>query len=170
MSTSLVLLTLLFTPLVVMTAFGWWRHADGWVRLGGILGLSLVFAFMGAGNFIVTAPKAMDLPLTTVQSVGLVLAVGGVSILLAVMALVPGLRRPAGWTALGLLALAVPVQVFAAYAHNPAGGHLWGNFGALPMRLALVVLLAGWTWWFLLRRWRPETPPTGKLHQPGYCS
>ncbi|MEM8658108.1 MAG: hypothetical protein AAGF22_08420 [Pseudomonadota bacterium] len=158
MSTSLVLLTLLLTPLAVFSGLAWWRHADGLVRWGGILGLSLVFGYMGLGNFIATAPQAMDIPLTTLQSVSLVLLSGMASILAAAMALVPRFRRPAGWVALGILAFAVPVQILAATSHNPAGGHLWGQLGALPMRLALIALLAGWAWWFLLRRWQPSAP------------
>jgi len=120
------------------------------------IGIATMFTFTGVGHFVATAPMVQMLPAWIPARTEIVYASGALEIALALLVLVPPLRRPVGWLLITLLVGFLPVNVYAAIAHAPMGGHAWGPLYLL-VRIPLQVVIAGWIWWFMVR----GVPPQG---------
>jgi len=72
---------------------------------------------------------------------------GVVEIVLACLLLKPPLRRPIGWCLVVMLALFLPVNIYAAIERIPMGGHVWGPVYLL-IRVPLQLLIIAWVYWF----------------------
>jgi len=114
------------------------------------IGIATMFMFTGVGHFVATAPMAQMLPAWVPARSEIVYASGVLEIALALLILVPPLRRPVGWLLIALLIGFLPVNIYAAFARVPMGGHAWGPLYLL-MRIPLQAVIAAWIWWFMVR-------------------
>lgn len=114
------------------------------------VGIATMFTFTGVGHFIETAGMTRLLPPWVPARTEMVYVSGVLEIALAVLVLVPQLRRPIGWLLVALLAGLLPLNVYGAVTRAPLGGHEWGPVYLL-VRVPLQVFIGGWIWWFLLR-------------------
>lgn len=116
----------------------------------GVLGLTAVFLFTGAGHFIKTESMVDMLPLFVPQRALAVQVSGAIEIGAALALLIPGLRHRVGQLLLWMLLLLLPVNVYAAFNQIPLGGHAWGPIYLL-IRVPLQLLLMLWTYRFALQ-------------------
>lgn len=154
MTTPLIMLALLIGPYLLLGHVQ--THLAGHPtsqETRAAVGIATMFVFTGVGHFVATEPMAQMLPPWVPARTEIVYLSGLVEIALAVLVLAPPLRRPVAWLLVGMLAALLPVNVYAAFARAPMGGHAWGPVYLL-LRVPLQGVIAGWIWWFLLR----ETP------------
>ena len=144
MTTPLIILGLLVAPSVLLTLLR--RSSVDWQARGGA-GLALVFGFTGVGHFLRTEPMAAMLPEWVPGRIPLIYATGVLELILAVMLVIPRVRRAAGWIAVLLLIAFLPVNIYAAVQRSGLGGHQWGP-AYLLIRVPLQLILIGWSWWF----------------------
>lgn len=147
MVTPLIVLGLLIIPFGMFRLFGGKDRA----RLGGVIGLSLAFAFFGLGHFVQTLPMSQMLPPWVPLRVALIYATGVLEFALAAALLVPALRRRAGQLCIAVLVLFFPANIYAALNATGMGGHLWGP-EYLLIRAPLQALLIFWAFLFAVRR------------------
>lgn len=119
-------------------------------RTRAAIGVATMFMFTGVGHFVAAEPMAQMLPGWVPFPAEIVYASGVLEIALALLVLIPALRRIVGWLLLAMLVSFLPVNVYAALAHVPMGGHSWGPIYLL-IRIPLQVIIAAWIWWFLVR-------------------
>jgi uncharacterized membrane protein len=150
--TPLLLLALLTGPWIVTRLAGAGEGARG---AAGRWGVTLLFLFTGAGHFAQTAEMTTMLPSSLPWRTEAVLA-SGLAEIAAALALVPRrTRRVAGWVLAAMLVAFLPVNVWAAFARAPMGGHAWGPLYLL-VRVPLQLVILAWIWVFVLR-----SPPSG---------
>ena len=154
MTTPLIILCLLFSPLLAAWAIG----GEGRARLGGMLGLALAFAFFGVGHFALTEAMTEMLPPFVPFATLLVYLTGLLELAIAAALLHPATRRTAGQIAILMLVAFFPVNVHAAVNQLGGGGHAWGP-AYLLIRAPLQALLIGWAWWFVVRPARSGPEP-----------
>lgn len=150
MTTLFIVLVLLLLPYGLGVLFERRMGRKGAMRLSGILGLSVSFAFFSSGHFTMTDTLSQMLPPWVPSREGIVLVTGLLEIAIAVGLLVPQTRFIAGWVAAAVLVLFFPANIYAAIHAVGPGGHQWGP-AYLIVRLPLQVLLLAWTYWFVLR-------------------
>lgn len=114
------------------------------------IGVSVMLLFTGVGHFAATAAMSTMLPAWIPARASIVYLTGVVEMVLAVLVLVPDLRRPIGRLLIVLLLAFLPVNVYAALVRAPMGGHEWGP-SYLLIRVPLQGFIVGWIWWFLVR-------------------
>ncbi len=114
------------------------------------LRLAAAALFVGAGvnHFIhprfyeEIVPPGFPSPAVLVAVSGACEIAGGVGLL------IPGLRRPAGWGLIALLAAVFPANVYMATSPEESSLPAW----ALWVRLPLQAVLVGWVWHVALAR------------------
>ena len=151
MLTPMIMVGLLVAPYVVT------RFSDVSPQrreFAGVVGLTSVLLFTGAGHFVETMSMAQMIPPFVPQRTTLIQASGVVEVLLALALLVPDLRHRAGWLLIWMLLLLLPFNVYATFQRIPMGGHAWGPV-YLWIRIPLQVLLMIWAYRF-------ATQPAGK--------
>lgn len=121
------------------------------------IGIATMFTFTGVGHFVAIEPMVQMLPPWVPARTEVVYASGVLEIALALLVLLPPLRRSVGWLLIALLIGFLPVNAYAAFAQAPMGGHAWGP-AYLLIRIPLQAIIAGWIWWFMVRG---VAPPTG---------
>jgi uncharacterized membrane protein len=114
------------------------------------IGVATMFTFTGAGHFAATDAMVGMLPVWVPARAEIVYASGVAEIVLAMLVLVPPLRRPVGWVLIVMLAGFLPVNVYAALVRAPMGGHAWGPLYLL-VRVPLQAFIGAWIWWLLVR-------------------
>jgi uncharacterized membrane protein len=150
-STPLIMMALLVGPYLLLGHVQ--SHLAGHPtdrQTRAAVGIATMFTFTGMGHFIETAGMTALLPAWVPWRTEMVYLSGVLEIALAVLVLVPGLRRPIGWLLVALLAGLLPLNVYGAVSRAPLGGHAWGPVYLL-VRVPLQAFIAGWIWWFLLR-------------------
>lgn len=146
MITPLIVVSILLVPLLG----AWMVGGPDKARYGGLLGISLAFAFFGIGHFAQTEAMVAMLPEIVPARRPRVLLTGLLEIALAIGFLLPKTRKIAGLAAIAVLIGFFPANIYAAFNHTGMGGHVWGP-EYLLIRLPLQVLLVAWTWTFVVR-------------------
>jgi uncharacterized membrane protein len=138
MTTPLIMLALMLGPWVALRT-----------QAAGVIGLSLLFLFTGAGHFLQTEPMSQMLPPWVPAPVALVYLTGVLELAIAIGLLLPETRRAAGWMAAAVLVLFFPANIYAAINHVPMGGHAWGPV-YLMVRAPLQLAILFWVYRFTL--------------------
>ena len=150
MTTPLIILAILTIP-VFLTAFaGVATGRSELYRVGGIISLSIAFAFFAVGHFVLTDEMVDMLPAFVPQRRLIMYATGVLEIGLAAALLVPRYRQQAGAVCMAVLVLFFFSNIYAALHSVGPGGHHWGPVYLL-IRGPLQLLLIGWTYWFIIR-------------------
>ncbi|SFH61299.1 DoxX family protein [Planctomicrobium piriforme] len=116
-------------------------------KLAGCLGVTCLFLLTGVGHFFLTQPMARMLPAWVPAKVPLVYITGMIELAAAVLILVPQWRAAVGWGLIVMLALFLPVNIYAAVKKIPIGGHEFG-MKYLAIRIPLQFFLMWWIWRF----------------------
>ena len=148
MFTPALMLLILSAPLALQRLL---RRGD--VRSAAAWGAGLLFLFTASGHFLQTEPMARMLPAWVPAREALVLATGVLEIAIGVAFFFERSRRPAAWSAIAVLVLFFPANVFAAIERVPFGGHAWGPVYLL-VRFPLQVAIVAWIWFLVLGRRR----------------
>jgi uncharacterized membrane protein len=109
-------------------------------------GVSLLFAFTGAGHFVETAAMTEMLPPFVPYRTELIYVTGVFELLGAVGIWLPRLRPLAGLALIAMLIGVLPSNVYAAFAHVSFGGHELG-----PVYLLVRVPFQFLTIWWVYR-------------------
>ena len=128
------------------------------------IGIATMFLFTGVGHFVATEQMVQMLPEWVPLRTEIVHLSGVAEIAAAILVLVPTLRHSIGWLLIAMLIGFLPVNIYAAFAHTPIGGHAWGPVYLL-IRVPLQALIVAWIWWFVVR----AVPPRGdavEMHHP----
>ena len=167
MKTPILLLLLLLSPYVGLTAFEKATGRSMGPELKGSLGLALLFLVTGSSHFTRTEAFAAMVPPVFPGATALVYVTGVMEVALAVAFLVPRLRRPAAVAAILLLVAVFPANVYAAAQGLPVGGHAWGPVYLL-IRAPLQAVFVAWAYFLVLRRpGAARSPETGEVAGPG---
>ncbi len=129
-------------------------------QLAAIAGASALFVFTGIGHFVKTSGMASMLPAWTPCPTLIVYATGIIEFALATLLLIPNTRSMASRFAIVLLALFLPVNIYAAFQQANMGGHAWGP-AYLIIRIPLQIAIAVWIYWLSIRS--PSFPPPNTL-------
>ncbi len=150
MTTPIVLLILLTAPYLFarLLASSGRRGPD--LRTAAAVGLGLVFLLTASGHFLQTEPMVQMLPAWVPGRAPLVYLTGVLEIAIAIGFFIPRLRQLAGLSAVAVLILFFPANIYAALNQVPMGGHAWGPVYLL-VRAPLQLILVVWAWWFTLR-------------------
>lgn len=154
MTISLILLAILTGPYLLAWLL---RLSVEQRRQAGVLGLGLMFAFTGAGHFLVTDKMVQMLPPQLPARLLAVYLSGVLEIAAAAALLLPAWRRAVGWLLLAMLVGFLPVNVYAAIQRVPIGGHEWGPI-YLALRIPLQLAMIAWTVKFTLGKPKPGAP------------
>jgi len=130
----------------------------------GALGMGLLFLFTASGHFVQPAAMVQMLPPWVPSRLALVYATGVLEIAVALGFFFARTRRVAAWSALAVLALFFPANVYAALVHAPVGGHAWGPVYLLiraPVQAAILLWVAVVV--LQLRPQRAIRPASGEL-------
>ncbi|EAQ80363.1 DoxX family protein [Blastopirellula marina] len=147
MTLTLILLGLLCGPWLIATLL---RLSPNIKHLAGTIGITLLFLFAGLGHFIVTDEMVAMLPeFLPLRRLAVHLS-GIVEWIAAILVLIPRLRKSTGWFLVVLLIFLLPVNIYAAMVHAPAGGHAWGPIYLL-IRMPLQTIMIAWTYYFAAR-------------------
>ncbi|UUO06317.1 hypothetical protein M4951_23585 [Blastopirellula sp. J2-11] len=147
MTLTLILLGLLCGPWLIATLL---RLSPASKHLAGTIGVTLLFLFAGLGHFIVTDEMVSMLPeFLPLRRIAVYLS-GIVEWIAAIFVLIPLLRKSTGWFLIALLVLLLPVNIYAAMMHAPAGGHAWGPIYLL-IRVPLQTIMIVWVYYFAVR-------------------
>lgn len=144
---TLVLLTLVLfvPPLLFGAADALVPGLDLSVWTGARVGITLLLFLAGSAHFAETEGMARMLPPWVPLRVELVYVTGVLELLAAVGLWVPSATRTVGLLLVVMLALFLPVNVYAAFNHVPFGGHGRGPVYLL-FRVPFQLLLMGWIW------------------------
>lgn len=119
------------------------------LSVAGAMGMGLVFLFTASGHFAQTEAMVQMLPPSIPGRTIVVWVTGVLEIVIALGLFLPRTRRLAAWTAIAVLALFFPANVYAAFTHAPMGGHAWGP-AYLLVRFPLQIALVLWVWFVVL--------------------
>lgn len=150
MTTPLIILAILTTPYLVLSAIERMQGRSDLGPLGGALGLSFAFLFFGFGHFAVAGPMTRILPPEIPYRLALIYVTGLMEIALGLALLFPRWRRAAGWAAIALLVLFFPANIYGALTRADFGAHEWGP-AYLLIRTPLQIILIAWAYWFAVR-------------------
>lgn len=114
-------------------------------------GAGLLFLFTASGHFLQAAPMVQMLPPWAPAREELVFATGLLEIAIALAFFAPRTRTAAAWTAIAVLILFFPANIYAAFTHAPMGGHAWGPVYLL-VRAPLQLFIVWWIAALVLRR------------------
>ncbi len=119
------------------------RDISAWT--GAKVGVTLLFLLSGSAHFTDAEAMASMLPPSVPLRIELVHLTGGLELLAAIGLWVPSASRTVGLLLVVMLALFLPVNVWAAFNHVPFGGHGNGPVYLLA-RVPFQLLLMGWIW------------------------
>jgi uncharacterized membrane protein len=110
----------------------------------GAFGMGLLFLFTASGHFAQADAMVQMLPPWVPHRLALVHGTGVLEIAIALGFFVARTRRLAAWSALAVLVLFFPANVYAALVEAPMGGHAWGP-AYLLIRAPLQAAIVLWT-------------------------
>ncbi|MCI0483249.1 MAG: hypothetical protein L0Y78_01570 [candidate division NC10 bacterium] len=149
-----VILSILFGTYLVLTGLDRWSiaiHLDAGTR--GRISLALVLVFTSIGHFIRTQAMVHMLPPAIPMREAIIYVSGALELFFAVGLLVRRFAYIAGVCIVAFLILVLPANIYAAVNRVEMGGHHLGPMYLL-VRVPLQLILAGWTYWFAIRRGR----------------
>ncbi|HEU5078301.1 MAG TPA: hypothetical protein VFT72_03775 [Opitutaceae bacterium] len=117
----------------------------------GRVALACVFLFTAIGHFVKSPEMQQMIPPWFRRRDLIVFASGIFELGLAVSLFLARSSFIAGIITMAFLVLALPLNVYSAYARVDFGGHGFGP-RYLIVRIPLQLLLIGWNYWFVLRR------------------
>src|SRR5262245_55556766 len=150
MSTPLLMLFLMGGPYLIGRLRSALLRRPFDVRAAAAVGLGLLFSFTALGHFVQSDLLARMLPPWVPEREILVWWAGVLELSIAVGLLVPRSRRLAGWAASLLLVAFFPLNVYAAIAHVPVGGHETGPVYLL-VRAPLQAAILFWAYRYVIR-------------------
>ncbi len=142
--------TLLVLPLLILGLVGHFSGNPRLLRIGGVLGTSILFVLFGVLHFTATDLVVQMLPPWVPFREGIVLLTGVLEVACGVGLLVPAYRRSTAWACIAMLVLFYPANVYTHLAGVPVPGH-GSLMEFLFVRTPLQPLMIVWTWWFALR-------------------
>lgn len=150
LTTLLIMLAIVILPCLLDLAWSLASHRELNTHRAGAVGLGLLFLFTGIGHFLLTEAMAQMLPAWVPEKLPLVYFTGILELAVGFCFFIPRFRRLAGWIAVGMLVLFLPVNIYAAINHIPLGGHAWGPIYLL-IRVPLQLFIMLWAYWFTIR-------------------
>jgi Predicted membrane protein len=113
-------------------------------------GAGFLFLFTASGHFIQIGPMSQMLPSWVPAPEAVVVATGVLEIAIGAAFFFERTRTLAAWSAIAVLVLFFPANVYAAIERVPFGGHAWGPV-YLMVRFPVQVAIVAWIWVFVLR-------------------
>jgi uncharacterized membrane protein len=150
MTTSLLMLFLMAGPYLIGRLRSAFLRRPFDVRASAAVGLGLLFSFTALGHFVQMDPLARMLPPWVPGREVLVWWSGVLELTIAAGFFVPRFRRLAAWAACLLLVGFFPLNVYAAIARVPVGGHEAGPLYLL-VRAPLQAAILFWSYRYVIR-------------------
>ena len=142
MTTPILMLLLMTLPWAVARAWNRWRARSPLdLSAAAALGAALLFVFTASGHFLQADAMVQMLPPWVPARDTLVFWTGVLELAIAAGLAWPRTRAMAAWSAVAVLVLFFPANIYAALVHAPMGGHAWGPVYLLvraPLQLAIV--------------------------------
>ncbi len=165
MLTPIIILSILVTPLAV--AFVLTRLGVKTLELKkhACWGLAGAFIFFFIGHFVQTQGMVEMLPPWVPYRTALVYVTGILELLVAIALFNSRWQPVAAKTAIMLLIVFFPANLYAAFNAIGLGGHQWGP-SYLWIRTPLQAILIGWAYFFCLKSSQPQAPQVSAAIKP----
>ena len=150
MTTPLLILAILLSPLLLALAFARLTGKQIEIRKYAFWGLGCAFVFFAIGHFVKTQGMVEMLPAWVPARVMLIYVTGVLELLIGATLFMPSYQVPAARAATAVLVLFFPANIYAALNATGLGGHQWGPVYLL-IRAPLQLLLIAWAWLFCIR-------------------
>jgi uncharacterized membrane protein len=151
MTTPIIILLLLTTPLFTAFAVCKMKNTALDVRKFSCWGLGITFIFFSIGHVIKTEGMVEMLPLWVPFRLSIVYLTGALELLIGIALFLPKYQIAAAKTAILVFIVFFPANIYAAINSIGLGGHQWGAIYLL-IRLPLQLILIAWAYYLCLRR------------------
>lgn len=151
MTNVAIMLTLLVGPYLLARTISAATGRELAPRSAAAWGAGFLFVFTGIGHFVQTEQLSWMLPDWVPQRILLIYATGVLEFLLAAGFFLKKTRRLTGISAIVILVLFFPANVYAALERIPMSGNEWGP-AYLLVRAPLQAIIIAWIYWFVVRR------------------
>ena len=151
MSTPLIILILLTTPLILGSIHAKYTGRTLDVATCASVGLGISFLFFSIGHVVKTQGMVEMLPAWVPFRLALVYATGALELVIGIALFVPRYRPLAAKMAVAIFVAFFPANVYAAVNSIGLGGHQWGPVYLL-IRGPLQLILIAWAYFLFEKR------------------
>ncbi|MGH1372092.1 MAG: DoxX family protein [Cellvibrionaceae bacterium] len=150
MLTPIIILSILAAPLAFAFALAAVNDQTVNLKKYANWGLAGAFAFFAIGHFVQTSGMVEMLPAWVPYRYPLVYVTGVLELLVAIALLSSRWQATAAKTAITMLIVFFPANLYAAFNAIGLGGHQWGP-SYLWIRTPLQIILIGWAYFLCLK-------------------
>ncbi len=150
MITPIIIISILISPLAVAALLARIKGQVVDINKYACWGLSFAFVFFALGHIVQTQGMVEMLPAWVPYRLALVYFTGLLELMIAIALLHPKWQSRATTTAIAVLVMFFPANVYAALNAVGLGGHQWGPV-YLWIRTPLQILLIGWAYLLCLK-------------------
>jgi uncharacterized membrane protein len=150
MTTPILILVLLMSPLAVAYVISKAKGSDLDVTKYACLGLGIAFIFFSVGHFVETDGMVEMLPDWVPFRLPIIYFTGLVELAIGISLFVPRMRSKAAQFAIVVFIAFFPANIYAALNGIGLGGHQWGPIYLL-IRLPLQLALIAWAYFLCIK-------------------
>ena len=150
MTTPIIILILLASPLTAAFLFSKVRDSELDVSKYAFWGLGIAFIFFSIGHVVKTEGMAEMLPSWVPFRLSMIYLTGLLEIIIGVALFIPKFQVNAAKIAIVVLIAFFPANIYAALNSIGLGGHQWGPVYLL-IRLPLQLILIAWAYFSCIK-------------------
>jgi len=157
MLTPIIIILILSSPLAVAFALANFKISALDLKKYSCWGLGCAFVFFFIGHIVQAEGMVTMLPPWVPYRLALVYLTGLLELLIAIALFIPKWQTRAATTAVVVLVVFFPANIYAAFNSVGLGGHQWGP-SYLLIRAPLQIILIGWAYFLCIQtKSIPET-------------
>ncbi|AWF81169.1 hypothetical protein BTJ40_10255 [Microbulbifer sp. A4B17] len=165
MTTPIIILSLLCSPLLVAFLFSKVTKAPLHVGSCAFWGLGLAFIFFSIGHFVKTEGMIQMLPSWAPYRGGIIYLTGMLELLVGILLFLPKWQKNAAKVAIVILIAFFPANIYSALNSVGLGGHQWGAIYLL-IRAPLQIILVVWAYFLCVKSHDKVLNPIGHKVEP----
>ncbi|WP_045857984.1 DoxX family protein [Teredinibacter purpureus] len=150
MTTPIIVLILLTLPLVVAFLISKVRGLELNVCLFTFWGLGIAFIFFSIGHIVKTESMVEMLPIWVPFRQAVIYLTGLLEVVIGIALFIPKFQVNAAKSAIIVLVIFFPANIYAAFNSIGLGGHQWGPIYLL-IRVPLQFILIAWAYFLCIK-------------------
>lgn len=158
MTTPIIILFLLTSPLITAFAASKIKNTELHVRQFSCWGLGIAFIFFSIGHFIRTEGMVEMLPLWVPFRLSIIYLTGALELLIGVALFLPKHQINSAKAAIFVFIIFFPANIYSAINSIGLGGHQWGSVYFL-IRLPLQLILIAWAYYLCIKGHNKSVQP-----------
>lgn len=160
MTTPIIILILLTSPLVVAFLISKIRGIELNINKYALWGLGFAFIFFSIGHVVKTEGMVEMLPPWVPFRLPIIYLTGLLEIIIGIALFLPKIQVHAAKAAIIVFVVFFPANIYAALNSTGLGGHQWGPVYLL-IRLPLQLILIAWAYFLGIKGYDKSVGPTG---------